>query len=165
VSLYQNSNDDLSALISAAAGLTVTSSQYTVLGLRPTTSADLPTSGGKNTKVAIQMNVGAPMSGQMSLYYDRLDLGALANFQPYLITGAPGTDVSVLLAVFRNQYGFTLTMADIADATAFTADDGNTHCVLTALATSLGYLNSFECVFAPLPNISTAFFSNVLTGF
>lgn len=166
MSLYQNSNDDLSLLISAASGYTVTSSQYTVLGIRPTTSADLPASGGKNTKIAIQMLAGAPLRGQISLFYDRLDLGALSNFQPYLLSANPnGVDVTVVLQTICNQYGITLTMADIADATTSNNAQGNPQVTLTALASSLGYIGTFVCTFAPLPNISTAFYSKILAGF
>ena len=164
--IWQNSNDDLSALISSASGVTVTSSQYTILSMKPTTSADLPASGGKNTKVRISMNSGAPLRGQMTLYYDRLDLGALANFQPYLLAANPnGMDVSTVLQTFFNQYGFLLTMNDIADAVTSNDANGNPQVTLTALPTSLGYTGTFVCKFAPLPNISNAFFSNVLGGF
>jgi hypothetical protein len=60
--LYQNSNDDLSALISSQLGQTVTSSQYSVLGIRATTSADEPASNGANTKVAITCKGKPPSS-------------------------------------------------------------------------------------------------------
>lgn len=166
MSLYQNSSDDLAALISAASGVTVTSAQFTVQAMKPTTSAEQAgVAAGKNTKISVLMAAGAPLRGQMTLYYDRLDLGALANFSPYLLSAPPSNDVSLVLVTFRNQYGFTLTMNDIADAQTFTASDGTTHVVLTTLATSLGYTGTFECVFAPLPNILNAFYSNVLGGF
>lgn len=166
MSLYQNSSDDLAALISALSGVTVTSAQFTIAAIKATTTAEKAgVANGKNTKVRVVMNSGAPLRGQMTLYYDRLDLGALANFQPYLITAAPNNDVSLVLTTFRDQYGFTLTMSDIADSTTFIAGDGSTHVVLTALASSLGYTGTFECAFAPLPNFSNAFYSNVLSGF
>ncbi|BDD79837.1 hypothetical protein [Burkholderia phage FLC9] len=166
MSLYQNSSDDLALMISAASGVTVTSSQFTVQGLKPTTAAEKAgVASGKNTKISVLMNPGAPLRGSMTLYYDRLDLGAWSNFSPVLITAAPSNDVSTVLNTIRDQYGFTLTMADIADAQTFTASDGNTHVVLTALSTSLGYTGTFECIMAPLPNISNLFYSSVLSGF
>lgn len=166
MSLYQNSSDDLALMISAASGVTVTSSQFTIAALKPTTTAEQAgVAGGKNTKVSVLMNTGAPLRGQLTLYYDRLDLGAWANFSPVLISAPPSNDVSVVLNTIRDQYGFTLTMNDIADAQTFTASDGNTHVVLTALSTSLGYTGSFECILAPLPNISTLFYSKILSGF
>jgi hypothetical protein len=70
--LYQNSNDDLSALISSQLGQTVTSSQYSVLGIRATTSADEPASNGANTKVAIQMGSTANLQGEAAVFFNRL---------------------------------------------------------------------------------------------
>jgi hypothetical protein len=166
VSLYQNSSDDLAALISAAAGVTVTSSQFTVVALKPTTTAEQAgVANGKNTKVHVSMNAGAPLRGEMTLYYDRLDLGAWANFSPVLLVAAPNNDVSTVLNTIRDQYGFTLTMNDIADVSTTVGGDGNTHVALTALASSPGYIGSFDCVFAPLPNISNLFYSSTLSGF
>lgn len=166
MSLYQNSNDDLSAMISAAAGVTVTSSQYTIQAVAPTTASEQSgVAGGKNTKVSVLMNSGAPLSGSMTLYYDRLDLGALSNFQPYRLPGSPDVDVSTLLTQFCNMFGFTLTMNDIADATSYTASDGTIQVVLTALSTSLGFTGTFTAVFSGLPNISTAFMGTTMPGF
>ena len=166
MSLYQSSIDDLASMISAASGLTVTSSQFTIQAIKPTTTAEQAgVAGGKNTKVSVLMNPGAPMRGYLTLYYDRLDLGAWANFSPVLISAPPSNDISVVLNTIRDQYGFTLTMTDIADAQTYTGSDGNTHVTLTALSTSLGYTGTFDCVMAPLPNISNLFYSNVLTGF
>jgi hypothetical protein len=166
VSLYQNSSDDLALMIGAAGGVTVTSSQFTVVAMKPTTSDEQSgAANGKNTKVHIRMNVGAPLRGELTLYYDRLDLGAWANFSPVLISAPPNSDISNVLNTIRDQYGFTLTLNDVADATTFTGSDGNTHVVLTALSTSLGYTGTFECIMAPLPNISTLFYSKVMAGF
>lgn len=166
MSLYQNSSDDLALMITAASGVTVTSSQFTIQAVKPTTTAEQAgVANGKNTKVSVLMNSGAPLRGSMTLYYDRLDLGAWANFSPVLIVAPPNVDVSTVLNLIRDQYGFTLTMNDIADTSTFVSGDGSAHVTLTALSTSLGYTGTFECAFAPLPNFSTAFYSNVLTGF
>lgn len=166
MSLYQNSNDDFSSLISTATGTTVASSDYTVLGIRTTTSAE-QTQYSKNTKVAIQMNASGTLRGQMSLYYDRLDLGALANFTPYKLPANAGTDLSALLTTIRDMYGILFTMSDLADAQ--TVDDGSgtgsTQITLTALSSSLGYTGSVTIGFTAQPNISTAFYSNQLSGF
>lgn len=166
MSLYQNSSDDLALMISAAAGVTLTSSQFTVVAIKPTTTQDQAgPANGKNTKVHVSINPGAPLRGEMTLYYDRLDLAAWANFSPVLLITTPNTDVSTVLNTIRDQYGFTLTMNDIADTQTFAGSDGNTHVVLTALSSSLGYTGSFECVLAPPPNVSNLFYSNVLSGF
>jgi uncharacterized protein (UPF0264 family) len=166
VSLYQNSNDDLSAMISAAAGVTVATADYTILGIRATTTAE-QTQYGKNTKIAIQMNASSTLRGQMSLYYDRLNLASLANFTPYLLSSDVNVDISQLLTTIRDMYGILFTMADLADAQ--TQDDGTgtggTTLVLTALAGSYGYTGTVTIHFAPLPNIGTAFYSPQLSGF
>ena len=153
-------------MIAAAAGVAVATADYTVLGLRATTTAE-QTQYGKNTKVAIQMNASSTLRGQMNLYYDRLDLGALANFTPWKLPADQNVDVSVLLTTIRDMYGILFTMNDLADSQ--TVDDGSgtgsTKITLTALSSSLGYTGTVTIGFAPLPNISTAFFSNQLSGF
>jgi hypothetical protein len=164
VSLYQNSNDDLSAMLSVAAGTTVATADYTILGIRTTTTAE-QTQYGKNTKVAIQMNASSTLRGQMSLYYDRLDLGALANFTPYKLPADQGVDVSTLLTTIRDMYGILFTMNDLADAQSVDDGSGGTKITLTALSTSPGYTGTVTIYFAALPNIGTAFYSNQLSGF
>lgn len=164
MSLYQNSNDDLSSLISAAAGVSVTSSDYTVLGLRTTTTAE-QTQYGKNTKVAIQMNPSSSLRGQMNLYFDRLDLGALANFTPYKLPADIGVDVSQLLTIIRNMYGILFTMNDLQDVQSVDDGTGKAQVTLTALSTSYGYTGTVTIGFASMTPISSAFYSNQLAGF
>lgn len=166
MSLYQNPNDDLSAMISAALGVTVTSAQYSVLGIRPTTSADLPVSGGKNTKIAIQMLTGAAYRGQVNLYYDRLDLSQLANFSPVLLPAAVGAAASTLLTTLVNMYGFTFTAADLVNNVVGVAPDGvHLQLLLQATPGSLGFINSCEVLFTGVLPLSVAFYSTTLLGF
>jgi len=164
VSLYQNSNDDLSAMLTVAAGTTINTADYTVIGLRAATTAE-QTQYGKNTKAAIQMNGSAALRGQMNVYYDRLDLGALTNFTPYKLPADIGVDISQLLTTIRDMYGLLFTMADLADAQTVDDGSGAAQLTLTALSGSPGYTGSVVIHFAPLPNIGTAFFSPQLTGF
>lgn len=168
MSLYQAAQDDLSLMLSVAAGVTITSSQYTVLGVRPTTAGEQAgVAGGKNTKARVQMGATGVQQGIVDVYYDRLDLGALTNFSPILTTTVAGTALSALLTQIRDMYGINFTMADLAAAN--TVDDGsNTGActlLLTALSGSIGWINSVTIKFGPLPDISTAFMSNVLPGF
>lgn len=166
MSLYQTSNDDLSAMISAVVGTTVNSADYTVLGIRATTSADLPASGGKNTKIAIKMNSSSQYQGQINLYYDRLDLGALANFQPYPVSVPSGSKVSTILPQLLNQFGINWTMSDLADANVnFSSDQSSSTVVLTALSGSLGWTGSVTVTMGGLPNVTQAFFNTSLAGF
>lgn len=164
MSLYQNSNDDLSSMISAAAGVTVNTGDYTVLAIRATTTAE-QTQYGKNTKIAIQMNASSTLRGQMNLYYDRLDLGALANFTPYKLPVSEGVDVSTILTTIRDMYGILFTMNDLVDTQTVDNGSGTAQVTLTALSSSLGYTGSVTISFTTLPNISTAFYSNQLAGF
>ena len=164
--LYQNSNDDLSALISSQLGQTVTSSQYSVLGIRATTSADEPASNGANTKVAIQMGSTANLQGEAAVFFNRLNLSQLSQYSPYALSAQVGADISTLLTTIFNMYGILFTMADLEDATSVQAEDGvHVQVTLTAQANSLGYTGTFTVTFAPLPNISTAFYSSILPGF
>lgn len=169
MSLYQNSGDDLSSLISAAAGGTVATADYTILAIRATTSAEKSgAANGKNTKIAIQMNASSTYRGQISLYYDRLDLGALSNFTPFKLSMQPGVDITQTLTTIRDMYGILFTMNDLQSGVQ-TVDDGSgtgaSQITLTALSTSPGYTGTVVIHFAPLPDISTAFFSNQLPGF
>lgn len=168
MSLYQASQDDLSLMLSAAVGATVNSADYTVLGVRPTTTAEQSgVAGGKNTKARVSMNSSSTYRGYVDVYYDRLDLGALANFSPIVGTAPAGADISTLLTQIRDTYGINFTMADLADAS--TQDDGSgtgaTTLLLQALSTSIGWINSVTIKFGPLPDISTAFISPVMPGF
>lgn len=167
MALYLSSVDDLAAMISTASGVIVTSSQFTIAAMQPTTTAEQAgVANGKNTKIHVVMNSGAPLRGELTLYYDRLDLGQLSNFQPYLVSANPnGIDISAMLTTFFNQYGFTLTMNDLADAVTSSDANGNTQVTLTALSTSIGFTGTFNCKFGPLPPISGIFYSNVLGGF
>ncbi|MDR3392198.1 MAG: hypothetical protein P4L77_10750 [Sulfuriferula sp.] len=154
-------------MLSVAAGQTITSAMYTVLGVRATTSADLPASGGKNSKARVSMISTATLRGYVDVYYDRLDLRQLANYSPILNVAAAGTALSALLTQIRDTYGINFTMADLAAAN--TVDDGSgtgaCNLTLTALSTSIGWINAVTIKFAALPNISTAFYTNILPGF
>jgi uncharacterized protein (UPF0264 family) len=168
MSLYQASQDDLSLMLSVAVGATVNSADYTVLGVRPTTTAEQSgVAGGKNSKARVSMKSSSTYRGYVDVYYDRLDLGALTNFSPIKTVASAGTDISALLTQIRDMYGINFTMADLADTQ--TQDDGSgtgaSTLLLQALSTSIGWINSVTIKFAPLPDISTAFNSPVMPGF
>lgn len=168
MSLYQASQDDLSLMLSVAAGVTITSADYTVIGVRPTTAAEQSgVAGGKNTKARVSMNSSSTYRGTVDVYYDRLDLNALQYFSPITAVAQPGTNVSALLTQIRDTYGINFTMADLASTSTQDDGSGTGACtlVLTALPSSIGWINSGTIKFAPLPDISTAFMSNVLPGF
>lgn len=167
MSLYQASQDDLSLMLSALAGTTITSSQYSVTAVRATTSADSAVSGGKNSKARVVMGSTSTFRGQVDVYYDRLDISKLTNFSPILVSAQVGVDISALLNAIRDMYGIVFTMADLADATTQDDGTGTGACtlLLQALAGSVGWFGSVTIKFAPLPNISTAFLSTTLTGF
>lgn len=169
MSLYQASQDDLSLMLSVAAGTSITSANYTVLGVRATTSADLPASGGKNSKARVSMASTATQRGTVDVYYDRLDLSALSNFNPIKSNVPAGLDLfsTTVMNAIRDMYGIIYTAADFADVS--TVDDGTgsgaSTITLTALAGSIGWINSVTIHFAPLPDISTAFMSAIMPGF
>jgi hypothetical protein len=156
-------------MLSVATGITITSSMYTVLGIRATTNADLPGSGGMNSKARVNMVSTATQQGYVDVFYNRLDLGQLANYSPIKSNVAAGLDLfsTTVINAIRDMYGIQFTSADLQDAT--TVDDGTgtgaSMITLTALPGSLGWLNSVTIHFAPLPNISTAFVSPIMPGF
>lgn len=123
MSLYQASLDDLSLMLSAAAGKTINTADYTVLGLRPTTSDEQSgVAGGKNTKARVSMNSSSTYRGYVDVYYDRLDLSALQYFSPIVSVAQPNVSVSTLLTQLRDTFGINFTMDDLVDHS--TADDG-----------------------------------------
>jgi hypothetical protein len=168
MSLYQASQDDLSLMLSAATGQTITSSMYTVQGVRSTTTTEQAgVANGRNSKARVLMNGSASWRGYVDVYYDRLDLSALTNFSPIKIATSIGLDlfsVTVMNAI-RDMYGIIYTTADFADASTVDDGSGNAIITLTALPQSVGWINSVTIGFAGLPNIATAFSSPVLPGF
>jgi hypothetical protein len=168
MSLYQASQDDLSLMLSVAVGSTINSADYTVIGIRPTTTAEQSgVAGGKNTKARVSMASSASRRGTVDVYYDRLDLSALQYFSPIQAVAQAGVSVSTLLNQIRDTYGIVFTMADLVDHS--TVDDGTgsgaTTLLLEAQSSSIGWINSVTIKFAPLPDISTAFYSNTMPGF
>lgn len=168
MSLYQASQDDLSLMLSVASGKTINTADYTVIGLRATTTAEQSgVAGGKNTKARVSMNTSSTYRGYVDVYYDRLDLSALQYFSPITAVAQAGVSVSTLLTQIRDTYGINFTMNDLVDHS--TVDDGTGTGTVTLLLEakpgSIGWRNSVTIKFAPLPDISTAFISNIMPGF
>lgn len=162
MSLYQNSQDDLSAILSAAAGMTIASGDYTVAAVRATVAGDNTTF---NTKAAISALGSGNYTGNTTVFYNRLDLGALTNFSPYLQTAAPGVSVYTLLTTLLNQYGIRFTTDDLVDHSTTDNGDGTVSLVLEAKSTSLGWINSVTVKFASSPGLSSLFISTTLPSF
>lgn len=168
MSLYQASQDDLSLMLSAATGQTITSSMYTVQGVRTTTTTEQSgVAGGKNSKARVSMNSSVTWQGYVDVYYDRLDLSALTNFSPIKASVSVGMDLfsSTVMNAIRDMYGIVYTSADFADASTVDDGTGTAQLTLTALSQSVGWINSVTIKFASLPNISTTFSSTIMPGF
>lgn len=166
--LYQASQYDLSLMLSVATGQTITSSMYTVQGVRATTTAEQSgVAGGKNSKARVLMGASATYRGYVDVYYDRLDVSDLANFSPIKSSIAIGLDLystSVMNGI-RDMYGINFTSVDFADVSTVDNGSGTAQVTLTALSQSPGWIGSVTISFASLPNISTTFSSTIMPGF
>jgi hypothetical protein len=174
---YLNSEDQLFNMVQVAAvavssngaaialGSLNAATGWSVFAMRPTKGSD---SISQNTKIRMLMGASnTTYAGYKDIFYDRLDLGALANFNPYQVSVTPGVSVLTVLDKIRDQYGIQLTANDINDVQTVDRDgDGKyTTVTLTSKPTSLGWIGSVTLTFLGLPDISQAFISQSLGGF
>lgn len=167
MSYYSLGKDDLAEMIKTASGASaVINTDFNVLGVLPTTTAE-QSATGKNTKVMVQMVNTARLSSKKKLYYDRLDLSKFASFNVYKLPAGIGTTLYNNLPLLRDMFGMQFGTDDIEDATI--VDDGTGSGAGTALikakAGSLAWTGQFQAVFQAPPNISTLFVAPYLVGF
>ena len=159
MSLYQKSQGDLAAILTAAAGVTIAPTDFTVVGVRATVAED---NSSFNTKLALQATTTGSYQGQTYVFYDRLDLGSLPNFNPYKLSVAAGVNVYDMLSTLRNQYGIRFTTDDLVNHATVDNGDGTYSLLLEAKSTSIGWFGSGTVLFAGQPNLATAFMTTTL---
>lgn len=163
MSIYQDSAADLAALVSQAAGTTVTADQLTFT----TPTAPAQGESTKNTKLWAICKDTAPVKGRKVVFYDRLNLARMDNpaFAYESISMDSGGTVYNALTTIRDATGITFTQADLEETPVLTDDEGNISVVVRAKATSLGFTGEFLFKAKPWPHISTIFTSDQLIGF
>ncbi len=161
MSIYQDSAAELAALVSQAAGTTVTAAQMTFT----TPTVVIGGESTKNTKLWAICNADAPVKGRKVVFYDRLNLADLSHFGFEPLSIDAGVSVYTVLDVIRDSIGITLTAADLEETTTVEDEDENVSVLLKAKATSLGYTGEYIFVAKPWPHISTVFSSDQLIGF
>lgn len=163
-----SSVSDINALISSAAGATITPNYISVVQ-RATVAGD---STARNTKLRAAMDpANATYGGFQDFFYDRLDLSQLSNFlnnatyTPYRLVFDIGVSVLTQLDKVMLATGCWFTAADLQDATTQTETATTGSVMLVAAANSPGYINSYKLYFNRAPDISTNFTTNQLPGF
>lgn len=164
MSIYQKSLDDIALHLSRITGLTITKNHFT---LHNTVATD---HNGYNTKTTILFKDGAPVSGNKTFYYNRLDLASLVNLNTLRasrrskINLGDNTSVYDILSSIRDAVGIQFDADDLEET--FTTFDGTGISItLKAKATSVGWLGQYIQTFSSAPSISTAFHGYALNGF
>lgn len=171
MSIYQNIKADLALALTTAVGSTVTESDFNILGVRAATAEEV-TTYGTNSKVSIAAtDASTVIQGNVSLYFNRLDLASLTKLSYYnsnglLYPGVGGSDVSIytLLATLKAYLGVNLSVDDLVE-TFTTTGSTNVSLAITAKPTSPGWIGTTTVKFALPATLSDAYASDYLTDF
>lgn len=162
-SIYLTPAADLDALITALTGVTLTGTYELIDGPTATTGGD-PTS--KNTKITLEMTDTSIYKGTQILYYDRLDLAALADFSYYQTRGwVVGESILSQLTALRDLTGINFTSSDLTDQEVTSPSTGVASIPLTAASGSLGFINSVVLAAITVIPLSSVFSTGTLAGF
>lgn len=164
MTIFVSSTADLVAMVNAASGLSFVAADLIFGTPRATTGAEI-TQYGKNT--AIQVN-SAPAStktvGFTTLFYDRLPLQPLENFNLGNCVCPDGASVATWIPVVLAYLRVPFTVAELVDHPSFTVN-GKVNVQIEAVAGHLGWTGSATLKFGGYPDIATAFNGNTLLAF
>lgn len=157
-----SSKPSLVAGMASSAGVSLNPTDFQFTDPKPTEPGDSTT---KNSKVMAIAAAEGTYRGSRVVFYDRLDLSAMENFEFIPVTLEPGVSVYDLLGSIYAMTGIAFTVNDLVDHQSVSGEGNAVEVLLEAKATSLGFTGSFTLTGVGYPNISTAFSSNILPGF
>lgn len=164
MSIFVSSQADLIAMVKVASGVAFTASDLVFGTPRAATSAEI-TQYGKNTAVGVRAAVGSTLAaGFTTVYYDRLDLKPLENFNLTSCLCVDGLAKADWLPIVIGYLNVPLTAAHLTEHASVVVD-GKVNVQLEATADSLGWTGSATLKFGGYPDIATAFTDNKLLGF
>lgn len=164
MSIFVTSATDLVALINTAGGVAFPVADITFAKPR-TPTADEVTKYGKNTAVDFKVaDTSTIATGFTTVFYDRLDLKGLENFDLTGCSVSSGLGISGWLPIVVGYFNIPFTQSSLVDTTSSTVN-GKVVVSIQATTSSLGWFGTGTLKFEDTPDISTAFNSNQLTGF
>lgn len=162
--IFVSSQADLIAMANVASGVTFTASDLVFGTPRAATTAEV-TQHGKNTAIAVRASDTSILAvGYTTIFYDRLDLKPLENFNLTNCLCVDGLTKVAWFPVVVGYLGVPFTATHLVEHTSVTVD-GKVNVQLEATADSLGWIGTATLRFGGYEDISTAFFDNKLTGF
>lgn len=162
--IFVSSQADLAAMVSVASGVTFAASDLIFGTPRAATSAEI-TQYGKNTAVPVAASPSATQAAGISLlFYDRLDLKPLENFDLTSCLCVDGIPLSEWLPVVSGYLNIPFTISHFVEHSSVNVND-KVNVLLEAKASSLGWLGSVTLKFGGYPNMSSAFTGDKLPGF
>lgn len=162
--IFVSSQADLIAMVKVASGVNFTASDLVFGTPRAATSAEI-TQYGKNTAIAVRASDTTILTtGSATVFYDRLDLKPLENFNLTNCLCVEGLAKADWLPVVIGYLNVPFTAAHLVEHTS-TIVNGKVNVQLEATPDSLGWMGSATLKFGGYPDIATAFSDNKLTGF
>lgn len=164
MSIFVTSATDLVALINTAGGVAFPLADITFGKPRTPTAAEV-TKYGKNTAVDFKVaDTSTIATGFTTVFYDRLDLKGLENFDLTGCSISSGIGIAGWLPILIGYLNIPFSQSNLVDTTS-SAVDGKVVVSVQAVPASLGWFGTGTLKFENTPDISTAFNSNQLTGF
>lgn len=164
MTIFATGAADLIAAINTASGLTFTASEIIFGVPRAATDAE-KTKYNKNTRVAFKVDDASTKAlGFTEVFYDRTDIQYLNLFNLYGTLVPVGAPMSTWLPVAMTYMNLGITPNELVDRPS-TLVNGKVQCILETLPGCLGWFGTATLNFPGLPDIATAFNTNILNGF
>jgi hypothetical protein len=164
MSIFVTSAADLTAMVNVAGGVSFSTTELSFASPRTPTAAEL-TTYGKNTAVDFKVADSSTIAiGFTTVFYDRLNLSGLENFDLTSCSITENLAVAQWLPLVIGYINVPITAASLVEHASATVN-GKVVAVLEATSTSLGWLGTASLKFPAAPDITTAFNSNQLIGF
>lgn len=164
MTIFVTTTADLVAMVNTATGQSFVEADLVFGTPRAPTSAEL-TQFGKNTAVNVKAADGSTKSsGFTTIFYDRLDLKPLENFNLTNCVCAEGLTLAQWLPIAVSYLNVQFNIAHLVEH-ASTTVTGKVNVQLEATANSLGWFGTATLKFGGYQDITTAFNGNTLLGF
>lgn len=152
----------LMAGLSSAAGVTLDAANFEFSLPKPSVPEDNTV---RNTKIMTMASEAGIYKGSRVIYYDRLNLADMVNFEFTQAVLPNNTGVHAMLRSIMAMTGLSFTEDDLVNHVSEPDGNGGVQVLLEAKPESIGWTGSFLLVGVNYPDISTAFDSNILPGF
>lgn len=164
MTIFVSSTADLLTSINTASGVTFLPGEIIFGNPRDTTPAE-KTKFGKNTRVAFKVaDTSTKATGFTAVYYDRLDIQYLNLMNLYGTLVPADAPMSAWFPVAIGFMNIGITLAELVDHPSVTVNN-KVRCIMEVAPGNLGWFGTATLNFPGLPDIATAFNTNILSGF